>query len=319
MMRLLGRGIILVAMNLGAGLVYVRLLEVHRTFAPWESFSTLHRVPHGEDAAYVILGSSHAARFAGCVGDVSAVQAALGPDGVHLAKTASGVFQQRIFLHEFYVRGNRANTVVYFIDPFVLYSAYWNEAVPLIEFEPIDVTFAWSLFVGGVRPNRLIEYARSKFSLEWYELQPRARRCALESVDVVDAGLVEKRLAGMYWEGTRPENLARYLKELDWLIELAQSNDSAVILMTTPTLLGSEPDDDVFQAVMGEREQRYGLRFYDFRGVIHEPAMFRDLDHLNTEGVAYFMEEFVAEAVRDSGGVIDFKNSPSRRRRYKAF
>lgn len=298
MIRLIVRGFLIGVVNLGAGLTYVYLVELHREFAPWETFSILYRVPYDRDVSYVFLGSSHAARFAGCIEEVAAVQLALDGKAVHLAKTGSGVFQQRLFLQEFYVRGNRADTVVYFIDPFVFYSVYWNEDMPFIEFEPLDGTFAWSLVVGGVGFDRLHAYFRSKFSLAWFELRPHARRCTYKSVESVDKSLVAKRLSGMYWEGTSPENLARYLNELDRIVELTRTYDSGIVLMSMPTLLGPEPGDGAFLQAIRDREDRYALKYHEFREAIGEPAMFRDHDHLNTDGVALFMQEYVAPALR---------------------
>lgn len=297
MIRLLARVFLIGAANLVAGLTYVELLEYPREFAPWETFSALNRAPHDRDVPYVFLGSSHAARFSGCSQEVQLVRTALGGETVHLAKTASGVFQHRLFLQEFYDRGNRAETVVYFVDPFVFYSEAWNEQVPFIEFEPLDFTFGWSMIAGGVGTERMHTYCRSKFSLAWFELRPVFRRCTDRNIGRIDADMVKKRLAGLYWEGTSPDLLARYLHELDRIIELARAQNSELVLMSPPTLLGPEPDGEMFRSAIWEREERYGLRYHDFRDAIRDPAMFRDHDHLNTEGVALFMEAYVGPAL----------------------
>lgn len=82
-------------------------------------------------------------------------------------RRGAGVVPMELYLSHFYKRGNRAGTVVYFLDPFIFYSRSWNEDHDCIKGEPFRMDFFVDAAAQGMSRESLIEYFQYKFSSNW--------------------------------------------------------------------------------------------------------------------------------------------------------
>jgi len=300
---LIAKSTLLLAINIAIALGYTTYLDTQRDYAPWETGSALYQIPKQEHCPYLFIGSSHMGVFRRCPDNVDAVHDATGTDVQFIAKLGSGIFQHHHFLREFYRRGNSADAIVCFIDPFAFYSAHWNETMRFIESEPLDLTFLLDLYRSGVAPDTLHRYVRSKYRGDWFNKKPSQFNRMMCDKQLEKRVPFEGRLVRHFYpQGTQHAKLAHYMRELRLFIETAQSHDTHLILIEPPTLLGTLPDIDHYRAALQESISQYDVDYYDLSESIPDIYLYRNHDHLNDAGVQHFLTNYLAPILTKTPG-----------------
>jgi hypothetical protein len=262
--------------------------------------SVLLPMPANTHVGMVLLGTSHGRNFSR-FNNHQRVEAALGTRVVNLSRgNGSGVVPMLINLQRFFELGGSTDTVVYFLDPWVMYSASWNEDNPaFFSDEPFDLRFLAKGIANGVPPAVWFTYLRAKVSREWLDSAPEPLAGYNEqAVSWVDPTRVSLRLRSLYRNGAAQETFDRYAAFVERIVQLAQANGSRVALVVSPTLLGEEPGTRPLLALFAEMSRRYGVLAFDHRTAITDLEQFEDLDHLNTPGVVAYSRRYLLPILR---------------------
>ncbi len=300
--RFVARAATLVALNalVLAALVYASSAYVLRHhWRNWETESDLAIMPAREHVDLVFLGTSHARTFSRA-SNHRRVEMALDRRILNLARGGGGgVVPMRAALSVFFERGNTVDTIVYFIDPWVLYSAAWNEDNAFYEGEPFSLDFARQVYrYAGARGLR--DYVLEKLTWSWIDAAPDRTEQDERIVPARSADAAAKRIANLYNAGTDPAVFRKYAALLEDLVVFATAR-TRLVFVIPPTLLGDEPGTPELRALLKRFRSTYGVPFFDLRDSITTPALFGDHDHLNTRGVTLFAAEFLRPALDGDG------------------
>ncbi|MBI2424852.1 MAG: hypothetical protein HYV27_18630 [Candidatus Hydrogenedentes bacterium] len=294
----------LAAFNAIAGLAFLVLHSAGLDYATWETDSRLCMMPEGARHKAVVLGTSHAYVFSRLEPNHKHLEDAAGGPVVNLAlPTGGGVWPARIYLEQYLAEGNRAEALIYFLEPFVLYNDAASTAHKFVYFEPFRFDFLLRLIREGYPPRRIFTYVRSKFSSDYVFQGPRqmdAFPWGLRPEHVTAEG-IRKRMEMLYLEGRNPATFARYRAELEKILALAEAHHMRVRIVTPPTLLGHEPGQPAMEEALGTLAQRHAFVYRDFTDAMPDPALYYNLDHMNTPGVAHFCKELLGPFLAQAG------------------
>jgi hypothetical protein len=211
-----------------------------------------------------------------------------------------GIRPARIYFEHFIGRGNRAATLIYFLDPFVLFCEGANERHKFVYFEPMKLPFLFRLLRDGYPPRRIFTYIRSKFTTSWFFQQPEPLRIQKKTLagTTPSPEHIRLRIESLYEDGLSRRYFARYSRELARIAEHCREADMDLLVIVPPTLLGEEPGMAILETWL--REQ--GLPFHNFVNAMPDPKWYYNLDHLNTEGVRHFLHVFVRPLLHEKTG-----------------
>lgn len=315
MFRLLTKGLALLALNGALALV---LLSAHRStldYAPWETDSVLLVMPEDKPFGLAILGASHGYLLSRFRENHQILQDTVNRRCFNMAMpTGGGLVPARLYLDTFYDRGNTAEQVVYFLDPFVFYSAGANDAHKFVYFEPFEPRFLWRLIREGYPPRRILTYVRAKFSYAWLTQEPApliAHPHALTPADVAPERIA-RRIETLYLEGRQEDIFQRYAPEFLRIAGRCRREGSRFVVIIPPTLLGPEPGAAHVLAWLAEKRAELGFELHNLVNAMPEPRYYYNLDHLNTAGVAHFCQVYLAPILDGSGAPMETTRGPGR-------
>jgi hypothetical protein len=291
------------------GIFAYRESRFHFTNA--NTHSVLRPIYHGIDYGVVILGTSRARNFA--KSNHHAVEEELGQKVMNLSRNGAGIVPQSVALRTFFGRGNHAEFVVYFLDPWVFYFRDWNETLPFGNEEPWAVDFAFQLLAHRVPVPLIAEYYYTKFSPSWWlEPPPVDIEPSPPTEPHRDADSVANRLTLLYHRrGVRTADLnqplfRRYSRMLEELVEEAGKRGAKrVFLILPPTLLEYEPGREVLWRFLQERWPKSpgsAVTVLDHSGALPSPDLYESLDHLNPGGIRKYTNKFQRPLIAGTGG-----------------
>jgi hypothetical protein len=301
MRRFLVKLSLLVGINVAIALCIITFVDARRSFQQWETDSILYATPKNEDFDFVCLGTSRARVFSEFKGNHDFVVRELGMKFLNLAiPFGGGILPEKMLLRYFFARGNRAKTVVFFLDPFMMFSDGSNKYHRFVFYEPFRVRFLFELIRNDIPIQQVITYVRSKFGYYWFVRGPvvKERDPRVAKQNETDAAMAEKRMESLYPDGLDERIFRRYCKDLAAILEMARKNDSRMIIIFPPTLLGPEPGAPWVREFLEQCKPRYDFEFYDYTTVLQDTGLFADHDHLNSKGFEYFVKEYIDPILR---------------------
>ncbi len=302
MIRLFVHIMLIVGVNILLGVSYCMTVQRDRLPDRWETLGTLFLIGHSEHHNNVFLGSSYSFSFSRCAGAHQRFEYALQEPFHNLSTPGSGVLPAKLFLEQYFARGNTARDVIYFADAPFFYSRLGNENWGTLEHQPFEIGFLFSCIRNRVEFFRLFRYVRRKFSLQWVVDQPLKLPCGTRiSAEVVKrrkrspAGqFTARRNAGYYDEGIRETRLRHYVSQLESLVLTAQEHGARITIAVLPILYEHEPGDRLFLAYLQKLTGETGANFANFTGAMQDPRYFHDMTHMNERGAAHFAREYLA-------------------------
>lgn len=283
------------------------LLKAHESrlhYAPWETDSVLLRMPTDESFGLAILGTSHAYLFSRFEKNHHIFEDTLGFPVFNMAMPfGGGILPARFYLETFFEQGNRTKTVVYFLDPFALYTPETNTGHKFVYYEPLHLKFLWKMARNGFPPGRIFTYVRSKFSVDWLFQRPEPLTFHTGSLagQTLSPKLIQQRILSLYPDGMEEKNFHRYRRELLRIAALCEWEGVAFQVVIPPTLLGPEPGASSVLEWLTEMKGPYGFEVRDWCGAMADPQYYYNLDHLNTEGVRYLVENLLRPMLMGEG------------------
>ncbi len=258
----------------------------------WQTTAVLPGIPkHGEfDVLFMGTSRCHTLRM---FGNQERVESILSARTINFGSYDAGPLVNMTYYSYFLGRGNSARKVVYCIDPFVMYSDNFNRDWPFVQNEIFRVDFMVEMITSGMSPWAIHLYLRSKFTKSWAERTPLAVSEDTAMVSFVDPERVGRRTKFLYQFGLNQDCFEDNARILETIVRTATSNGSEVIFILLPTLMGKEIGTEQTLEVLAKLSRQYRVRVYNFEGALDSPALYHDLDHLNTAGVMKFTADYL--------------------------
>jgi hypothetical protein len=263
------------------GLLHNRDTETH-----------LFSIPKNEVYDFVFLGNSHVAAFSG--GDSHAtVESILGMKFFSFAKRGAGVFPEKIYLSYFFNQHNKTKYIVYFLDPFVMYSSKFNEKYPF-DTEPYQTSVLLDMLQNGFEWHIVFDYLTANFDPRNHPSPQPSYTCGTNSLMSLDQNKMQMAMLDLYSDGMDRSHFNRYAADLSDQISLSEQQGARMIFIIPPYLWRYDPGRKELLGLLQQFEKRYGVAYYDFSNSISDPTMYTDnTNHLNCKGVRYFTERFL--------------------------
>lgn len=310
MTRLLVTATMIAGINLSIATTYLHLFKPASPKPPWETSSVLQTMPHHRHVGIVILGTSHARSLSGCSASAEAIENCLETTILNLAKNAAGPMPLRLYTEEFYARGNSADTLIYFADPWAFYNPKWNEEHGFLMDEPLEPRFFAHCITAGRSKRQLFQNARRGFYNRAFEQHLNESNDCLGHMPNVNPAFIEHRIDHLFDGPPSEKALSRYAEELTKLFSSVRAHNTRIIIATPPTLLGELPGMDAFVHTMESVANNFEAHYFNFTDIMQDPEFFIDHDHLNAHGVAHFAENHLRPALAHTPGTTP-RTSPN--------
>jgi len=292
------------------GLIAVAMLaavDSRYHFEQYETDSILLSTPKHTHFGLVILGSSRARLLTRIRCNYELLERELGIEVFNLAiPFGGGIVPEKMFLKNFFDCGNSADTVLFFLDAFMLFSPQPNREHRFVSYEPLRPRFLWQMLTNDMPPERLFTYLESKFTYRWFTQTPGVVPCdhrVMRDLQT-DAEKIRKRHESLYFEGLSETYFTKYALALEAILAMAQDNGCRIIVAFPPTLLGEQPGTARLSEELEKLRTDYDFEVHDFTNAIRELRFYGDYDHLNSEGVEVFVSQFlkpILQGAEESG------------------
>ena len=206
-----------------------------------------------------------------------------------------GFSEQEYYLKYFYRKGNSTNTLVYFITPPMFFNSNLaNNSFTFVD-EPFKFDFLWNymFFESEEKPNRILEYTRSKFKDSWIQLRPLNSTENLNVLDSVDSLKIANGLKSAYPMGLDSLRFQKSIKTLEETISMAKQHGTETVFVIAPSLINVWPGQSEVEDFLEKMSHTYGTQFYNFSDAIQDPHLFYDHHHLNSRGVEIFAKDYL--------------------------
>lgn len=279
-------------------LLYIQNKDSELNFKQSQTESALYSTPKNISTDILIMGSSHGRMLTRGICD-SIVKSKLGHNIINISKSAAGIIPEYELLRYFYNNNNKCKKILYVIDPFIFYTNKWNEDLYFLTDEPFKFDFLLQILFTDINPDVKYNYIKSKFLSEWNVHHASQLPDVTNCLSKIDTIAVNKRKKALYIDYSS-EKFVHYSQKLNKLIKLAERHRNKIVFIVTPNLLGemkgSNDVADLFRKI--EKTNPY-IKFYDFSGLIINPELYYDIDHLNAKGIDYFAENYLKPVLVD--------------------
>lgn len=258
----------------------------------WQTEANLPVIGRRQYYDLVFLGTSHSRIFSRFKNH-DRVEAALGKTFINLGQgyERGGVKSQQTYLDYFYQRGNFANTLVYFVDPFIFYRNSLDDNKSLYVNEPFREDF-YSHLKDEETPADIVSFYESKDSRGIKPTRyPEFEKSYMGDISNIDEKAIQDRISHLY---TDPYNQQQFDQTLGTLLEtirIARGRGMRVIVILPTTQLPQQPQDEIVIKTLRNEAKKGLFEFYDFSHAITDPQLYYDTDHLNTPGILYFTKK----------------------------
>jgi len=262
-------------------------------------YSNLLYIQNNNNYDITFLGSSHAKMFEIC-DSWQLTENILNAKYINIADLGGGVLNQQIFLNYFYSLGNKSHTVIYFIDPFMITSDYYDY-VGALNKEPFKLDFLLTMIKSDVDNRIVLPYLKTKMQLthQWLQIFKCERRN--EGLTMIDSLGIARRAYELSRTDVIDNNmLIKQTTVINTTINLIEKNNSNLIFIIPPTLIENELGYDELIAFLEKIKKEKGINYYDYHTSIRDIRYFLDYDHLNQIGQKYFLKNHLTNVVNEN-------------------
>lgn len=252
--------------------------------------NNLFYITKNENYDAVFLGSSRVVPFDKW-SNQDTIDKILDKKIMNLANQGGGVLNQYTYLSYFFQQDNKADKVIYFIDPFMLHTTQFDHST-MFNKEPFYLSFLISALQTGVEAKTLENYLTSKFTFQPY-IEPIGK----EKIHTfkINEKTKANRIKYLYPDSLNKEIAEKQKQKILKIISLSKENNSKIEFVILPTLLGKEPGYEYLIAFLEKLKKEHGIVYYDFSGKMYNPEFFRDHDHLNSFGVGFLYRKYISQ------------------------
>ena len=219
------------------------------------------------------------------------VEDILGKKVINLSKGGGGgLMPAELHLSYFYHRGNRADHVVYLVDPWVFFSPINNEENDFfLRDEPFEFYILWKLIAEGYPSNRISSYLQMITVQDWRAISTYAAPGLTKGTikEIKKKKLLEAR--EHYLSKYAENGFEKYSRFVDVINAKVKDRGGRITYVMLPMLIPDFPGmDRVDQKLQRAAEENDHVAFYDVSNAMHDRRFFYDHMHFNKTGVAYF-------------------------------
>lgn len=266
-------------------------LENRYQYENWNTESNLFIIPENSSFDLLIMGTSHGRIFSRNQNHLI-VEKILSKKILNISYSSGGIIPEEIFLEYFFKKGNKTKSIVYFIDPFVLYSSSWNEKFyDLGIAEPINALFLSELFSFDINKRVIFDYFASKFTLKWITKKPNDSLPILQTVSLNNSD-IKWRINNLYPDSMNNNNFNKYANELKKVVSLSEKNNAKIVFVI-PSTLFEDPGNKQLEKLLKIFKEKYNIPYYDYSSAIKDSNLFYDIDHLNRRGIIFFTTNYL--------------------------
>jgi len=285
--------ILFVVLFMVLAFIFASLPQWRFQFTNGDTESNLLITPSGEHFDVVMLGTSHGRTFSR-YGNHEELERILESRILNLSKgNGGGPFPEFLFLDYFFRQGNTADVVLYVIDPWVLYSPQWNEENFFLSDEPLNAEFLALALQQGTDRQVMSNYVKTKLGFSWFLSKPAIVSRDERSLSEIDQESVKRRRENLYPDGMNESYANSSAQYTEKILDLVRSNQAKAIFIIPPTLLGDLPGEGDLVKRLEKWREVYSIEFFDFSNAIVDPSLYGDHDHLNSNGIEIFIQQFI--------------------------
>lgn len=271
-----------------AFLIGLASLPLRYSYNSGNTESVLLAIPRGEHFDLLFMGSSRTKTISR-YGNHEVVEGILGKRIFNLGKGGGhgAVLPEQLFLKKFYEKGNSADEVFYFVDPFIFFSHEKNESGYVLEDEPLDISIWGQVLVHS--PQKVWwEYFLSKLDHHWFLLKPEVLPEPAGTRGAPADQVVENEI--FYSEGMNRSTFLYFQNMFEKTIALLKSHNTRIVLIIPPMQLHEAGKTQVlaYLHALAQRELEssgLSIEIRDYSLAISDPKAYIDSNHLNKKGV----------------------------------
>lgn len=292
------------AVNAAAAAAVLYAVDARYDFKQFETDSILLSMPRDTEVDLLIMGTSRARLLTRTKCNLECIERVLDCDVFNIAVPfGGGIVPEKIYLDQFYARGNNARTILYFLDVFTMYSPVPNKDHRFVYYEPLRPSLLLAMVRNDIPLKRLLVYVQSKFTWRWLNLTAGVVPCDYRTYEEgFKPELARLRTESMYFDGLNEQYFRHYAQTLRDILEMAKSHGSRIVIALPPTLLGTQPGAENLRQLLEDLNKEWPLEFYDFTDALKDTALYSDYDHLNSPGVERFVTRHLAPVLSRAAG-----------------
>lgn len=255
-----------------------------------ETESNLLAMGDGERYGLALLGTSRG-RVLSRDGNHKMLEEILGCRVINLSKGGGGgLMPAELHLSYFYHRGNRADQVVYLVDPWVFFSPINNENNTFfLRDEPFELFILYKLIAEAYPSERIAAYLQMIAVDDWAAVSryaaPGLTRGILPAIDGQKLLQAREHYRSRY----APGGFARYSGYVDRINALVQSHGGRITYIMLPLLIPDFPGmDQVDRKLRQVQRDQTHIAYYNLSGAMQDRSFFYDHMHFNKAGTTLF-------------------------------
>lgn len=258
-------------------------------FSNGQTDSNLFIMSKNKTHDILVLGSSHGRMFAkGGMHDLFTQM--LGKSVINLSVDSGGIYLAALFFDYYFSLGNKVGTIFYFMDPWAMYVEENNEKHDLNE--PLDWNFLSFILGRGVAPKVLFNYFHYKTSWKWISQTPN--NAYFNNTEFSGSFKTNLKLTHQLdFDSIEGKNFMKNKKYLYHLSKISKEKDIRFIVIMPPVLRGVFFAQAELIDELKKMHDEFGTEYYDFSTEILDPHLYRDISHLNKNGLVYFTEKYL--------------------------
>ena len=268
----------------------------------------------------VLLGASRALPFE--FGDAhETIEELADAPVLNLAMPGAGIVPNYLIV-DYFLSMHNAQAMIYFVDSFAFYSSEWNEDrlldSRLWQRAPHNALLARSLWRATrewrvdqiVLRNYVSGFSKINDPTTWFEPDIWEDEQNFEDVYTPDTWRDSSRIEFLYPDEIEEQVFRHYLSLFIDLLEELDNKGIPLIVVKAPLrtdFYEQLPGEQAFDERLRQLLEEHDVQLYDFSSDGFDSSLFYDPDHLNREGVTYFLEQYMESILNEinSGAAID--------------
>jgi hypothetical protein len=195
-----------------------------------------------------------------------------------------------LHLSYFYHRGNRAEQVIYLVDPWVFFSPINNENNDFfLKDEPFELFILAKLITDRYPMDRIASYLQMIGVKDWAAISRYAAPGLTEgNCQNIDASK-KLRPGSTIFQNMYRMGLKEYSRYVDRINDLVARNGGRIAYVMLPMLIPDFPGmAQVDEKLRQVAAQHAHVSYYNLAESMHDTRFFYDHMHFNKTGIAYF-------------------------------
>jgi len=262
----------------------------HIRMPNWETESNLLAMGRNENFGLALLGTSRG-RVLSRDGNHRMLEEILGRKAINLSKGGGGgLMPAELHLSYFYHRGNRADQVIYLVDPWVFFSPINNENNDFfLRDEPFELFILAKLIADRYPLDRIASYLQMIGVKDWAAISryaaPGLTEGSLQKIDAQKIAQAREHYLSKY----APDGFERYSGYVDRINDLVARNGGRIVYVMLPMLIPDFPGmAQVDEKLRQVAAQHAHVSYYNLAESMHDTRYFYDHMHFNKTGIAHF-------------------------------